>query len=334
VTVVADGYGTVTQLGADAQYQAFLLTREVPRAFDANVTVNGLDADDAYVLVQVGDAWTRIVHDGADELTAALRPHRSSRELPVWVMTQTAGGEISRIGRATLSPVTLDRVVDVAVAITPVQTLARDATTTVTLPSAGLDSPSAQLDSSVRLFWLGDQSLVVGSDLLEPGVGGAVHWTGTGDLDEGAACAVFIGAVDAYGARSTHLSVGDAGGLNLPSTLQLLDPSRTISPTMGGAIGTQGSTLVFEATAGSSVNAVEIRDTFTGRVWTLWTPGLTDSVTLPVIQGAGLVPERRYHWRIISYVTPGYYRHGYQGNDLTRDVTDITTSWWEVFDTE
>ena len=155
-----------------------------------------------------------------------------------------------------------------------------------------------------------------------------------GDLDTEISAVGIIGAQDEYYASSFHFSVGTIDDPGLPASVQLMDPTYTVSPSVGAVVGAQGPTFEFEPTAGAHANEIELWDSVTERSWIVSAPGNQTRVTLPVIPGYTLVPGREYLWRVSSAVAPGFDIDRYQDDALLAELTDFTTSWWDWFNTE
>lgn len=330
VTVAAGGYGTLTQVGSDAQYQSFALApRAAPQTFDVDVVVDGLGFADDLVYVQAGDSLDVTVHDGFDGFVAqTLTVERRSGEIPVWALVYDLDGNPVKIALDTIDGAsTPDGALVVLDAFAPSQVWWELTDRTVNYPSANFQPVGADLYGYAGLYWDSSSTLILGLENLAPAAPSTLRWISLGDLDPEFPSALEVTAVDAAGRSSTHWASGTIDTMTVGSPLTLRSPPTVSAPGNGASVPGGAASFSVQGTAGAQVHAIEIEDDGTGvAAWTVFLPPGATGFDLPSIPSGGLSSGRTYRWRARSLFVSDFDYDDYLDDALLLHLTDVATS--------
>jgi serine protease len=338
VTIAAPGYGTLTQIGSDAQYQSFALAKlGTPPTFTTQVTVTGLEDADFDVYVQVGDSFASTYYvDVSGEVTVSVAVPQGTEELPVWALVKDINSVPVKVALGTISGVTTPTTISASIYAYrpnyPTNTYWYFGSRVVSLPQTNFQSSGASLSSLVGLYWDSQRSLLLGLDDLKPGQASDIRWVSFGSLDSQFAASIQLYAEDVLGRTSSHFATGKVNALSLPTGVTLKSPSGLIAPASGVSVFHNAPTFSFSGSAGAQAHEVDIVDAVTGDpVWTIQVASSSSSATLPAIPTGGLVPGRGYRWSVESFFIPGFDYANYLDDAFLTGVSDTTTSEARAF---
>jgi len=330
ITVAADGYDTMTQLGADAQYQSFAMTRDrVVETAQMTVSVLGLDWYDFAVYVQVGDEWDWVYYDGYTTPTATFDVPLSRPNLPVSVVAYDLDDFPSKVSLDLMEEIT-----EPGAYVLDLYAWNPDGWYVMYprywFPVHNFDYTTGTLGATVDYYWTATDSSTIGISPLAHGVEGRVYWPSFGDYDWVLSSTITFSASDNSGRYSSHSITAYLNAFPAAPRRTLLNPPSLATPDDGAEVQTQGRIFTITPTPGASLTFIHIIDRDTGEWWDLQLSGVTTSFILPAVPEGGLKSGHRYAWWVACAVIEDFSINSYLDDAMSTGVTDWTESEiWE-----
>jgi len=326
VTVAADGYDTMTQLGSDAQYQSFAMYRyrEVETA-ELTVNVLGLDWYDWAVYVQVGEEWDWVYYDGYTPPSVTFDVPLNRPNLPVSVVAYDFDDFPSKVSLDLLDEITTPTPPELDLyAWSPDGWYVMYPT--YWFPQANFTRITGSLQATVDFYWTVEDSSTIGISPLEHSVEGRVYWPSFGSLDWVLESTITFSAWDSLDRYSGHAITNYLNAFPAAPKQTLLSPPSLTTPDDGAVIQTKGRIFTITPTPDASVTFIYIVDIDTGDWWDLQLPGVTTSFILPEVPEGGLRSGHRYVWWVACAVIRDFSYTSYLDDAFGARMTDWTES--------